>query len=250
MSRCNDILNSYLSFSCLLIRWNYHRISGGRGKEQVWHHDNFLRGMPEYMKRMVRTKIKGDSKVDSSSSSDLNFDNLPSLPICTKQPSYVLDEMEKAVLKMKMNSSSSSIDHRDDSMMPPTLLHTSVNDATNERISLQGSDSPCEFNLSLSLGSKQSYVLPPSNDSQRAPSTCSRPPILADTCKSMAHTNQASFKTTYQDQYHQRTVSYESRDPLSHCDEDLEPLSWVENDSCLNDDFANFIEGAIQAIEG
>mmetsp|Transcript_10132 Transcript_10132/g.16703 ORF Transcript_10132/g.16703 Transcript_10132/m.16703 type:complete len:138 (-) Transcript_10132:295-708(-) len=106
------------------------------------------------MERLVRTKIKGTMTVSSEHLSVPNFDDLPPLPVCYKQPSDVLDEIRRAVLKMN----SSSIQHRDYSIMPLNLLHASVNDVTNHRTVLPGSESPCPWEFSLSVDQKQPIV--------------------------------------------------------------------------------------------
>lgn len=190
------------------------------------------------MERLVRTKIKGTMTVSSEHLSVPNFDDLPPLPVCYKQPSDVLDEIRRAVLKMN----SSSIQHRDDSIMPPNLLHASVNDVTNHRTVLPGSESPCPWEFSLSVDQKQPIVLPRSNDnqsdSQSVPSTRFDLPVRADNSKSMTYTNQSTFEgTAYQDQSQQlRSFSYERMGPLrlSHVNEDFEPLPWFGNDFCLS----------------
>eukprot|EP00985_Skeletonema_marinoi_P013599 scaffold6774_cov77-Skeletonema_marinoi.AAC.1 len=67
------------SFNRQLYMWGFRRI--GRGDEQVWFHDNFLRGKPEDMKHMVRTKIKGNTAVSNEEDVSVpNFDDLPPLP--------------------------------------------------------------------------------------------------------------------------------------------------------------------------
>eukprot|EP00985_Skeletonema_marinoi_P013525 scaffold6728_cov68-Skeletonema_marinoi.AAC.2 len=97
------------SFNRQLHLWGFRRI--GRGDEQVWHHDNFLRGKPEDMKHMVRTKIKGNTAISSEDVSVPNFDDLPPLPVCNKRPTAILDVMEDAIMKLPSASASGAITH-------------------------------------------------------------------------------------------------------------------------------------------
>eukprot|EP00984_Skeletonema_dohrnii_P027873 scaffold17571_cov154-Skeletonema_dohrnii-CCMP3373.AAC.3 len=121
----------------------------GRGNEQIWFHDNFLRGVPESMDCLVRTKIKGNTVDSNDDRRILNFDDLPPLPIPDKQPSAVLNEMENAILKIH----SSSIAHGDLKMS--TLFHTIFSDATDHRSKI-----PCELNVDLNLD--ELFTSPPS----------------------------------------------------------------------------------------
>lgn len=81
-------------------------------------------------------------------------------------------------------------------------------------------------------------------------------PLQADTSESMAYTNQTSFEGTssHQVQSHVMPQAQEQFNgvffsPLKHGTEDFEPLPFsVDNDFC--DDFANFIDRAIQPVEG
>lgn len=202
------------------------------------------------MERLVRTKIKGNT-VDSSYDGKVpNFDDMPRLPICNKQPSAVLDEMGKAVLKMQ----SSFIAHRS-VKMNPTLL-TSSNDADHRTIA-PGFESPCEF--SLTFNSEEPFVLSPSllptsNASQSVPFMHLQLPLQVDTSESMAYTNQASFEGTsrsHQVESHMHRTNSDTAcfNPLKQINEDFEPLSfWDYNDCDLSDDFANFIEDAIHQV--
>ncbi|KAL7490536.1 hypothetical protein ACHAWT_000107 [Skeletonema menzelii] len=195
------------SFNRQLHLWGFRRI--GRDK-QVWYHENFLRGVPAYMERLVRTKIKGNS-VDSRDGRHPHFDDMPPLPNCHKEPPDVLYEMEKAVLKMKSSSATQY-----DLKMPP-----------NENVS----------------------------DCQTLVST--EPPFQADTSESMTYSYQSRFyEGTIRPVQSPIRVQAKSHacftSPIKHTgDEDLEPLPFrVDNDySDLGDDeFANFITGAIRHI--
>ena len=71
---------------------------------------------------------------------------------------------------------------------------------------------------------------------------------------SMTYTNQASAERTSHQVKSHVMLQAEFNDlcfgPLKHRIEDFEPLPFcIDNDPCFSDDFANFIEGAIQLIE-
>ncbi len=214
-----------------------------------------MQPMPESMERLVKTKIKGNT-VDSSYDGKVpNFDDMPRLPICNKQPSAVLDEMGKAVLKMQ----SSSIAHRCVTMNPTLTLLTSSNDADHRTIS-PGFESPCEF--SLTFNSEEPFALPPSllptsnsNASQSAPFMHFQLPLQVDTSESMAYTDQAIYfegtSRSHQVESHMHRTNSDAAffNPLNQVNEDFEPLSfWDYNDCDLSDDFANFIEDAIHQV--
>mmetsp|Transcript_22423 Transcript_22423/g.34635 ORF Transcript_22423/g.34635 Transcript_22423/m.34635 type:complete len:326 (-) Transcript_22423:116-1093(-) len=234
------------SFNRQLHLWGFRRI--GRGNEQVWFHDNFLRGVPESMDCLVRTKIKGNTVDSNDDRRILNFDDLPPLPIPDKQPSAVLNEMENAILKIH----SSSIANGDLKMS--TLFHTSFSDATGHR-----SKNPCELNADLNQDEEFTSppsLLPASNVSQGVPIPFLRShlPRQANTRDSITYTNQTSAEgTSHQVQSHvmlQADFNDLCFGPLKHSIEDFEPLPFcIDNDPCFSDDFAKFIEGAIQLIE-
>ncbi len=141
------------------------------------------------MKHMVRTKIKGNSTVDSSDDGRTpNFDNLPPLPVCNKQPSDVLNEMEN--VNLKLQSSPGAMADRDLTMAPLSCPKpTNFNGATTHQMVLPRNETPCNFSVNYNQ-EDQSLLLP-------------GPP------------------------------------PLPFRD---------DNEIC--DDFANFIQGAIQQVEG
>ena len=108
-------LRLYLFLTCFVFdhllsyckcRLNYHSIE--RGSDEVWYHNNFLRGKPECMKYIIRTKIKGDNSVISQEVRVPNFDALPPLPICNKLSADVRELMENAILKLKLPSCNQS----------------------------------------------------------------------------------------------------------------------------------------------
>jgi len=240
------------SFNRQLHMWGFHRI--GRGNEKAWYNENFLRGMPESMELLVRTKIKGNTDDSSDDIRAPNFYEMSPLPKHLEQPSDVLDEMRRAILKI--GSSISHLDH--DLTMPPTILYRQV---TDHLTVCPPSRSPCECEFDMDFNLEEKFVLPPphsptSNQSQSVPLRCFHLPTQADNSKSKAYTNQDSFEGTSQ-QVQSHTFQARSNDvcfsPVAdrHSNEDFEPLPfWVDNDYCLDDDFANFIEGAIHQVEG
>lgn len=237
---------------CAFFVGNNHRI--GRGKEKAWYNENFLRGMPESMELLVRTKIKGN-KVDSSDDIRApNFYDLPTLPT-DKQPSDgVLDEMRKAVMKI-----GSSISHLDrDLMMPPTILRRQI---TDHRTVSPTSKSVCACEVCMDFNIEEPFMLPPphsptSNRSESLPLMRVPLPLQAHNHLSHSYTNQDSSEGMSQQVHsHSHLPQARSNDvyisPIRHSDEDFEPLPfWVDNDSCFDDDFANFIEDAIHHVEG
>lgn len=195
------------------------------------------------MEHLVRTKIKGNT-VDSSDGGRVpNFDDMPRLPICKKQPSAVLDVMGKAILKIQ----SSSIAHHDLTMNSTSTLLQASFDAANHRIVSPGFEHPCVL-PSLLLTSND-------NDNHSIPFMRFEMPFQTDTSASMTYMNQASFEgklQSHQVESHMFRANSNAAcfSPLRQCNEDFEPLPfWDYNDCDLSDDFANFIEGALKQIE-
>ena len=236
---------------CLVVG-NNHRI--GRGNKKAWYNENFLRGMPESMELLVRTKIKG-STIDSSNDYRApDFYQLLPLPTDKQPLNDVLDEMRKAILKI-----GSSISHLGrDLTMPPTILHRQI---TDHRFVSPASESACACKVCMDFNLEEPFMLPPSHSptsdkSESVPHMHFHLPLQAHNSQSHSYADQDSFEGTYQQVHsHPRTPRARSNDvyisPIRHSDEDFEPLPfWVDNDSCLDDDFANFIEGAIHHVEG
>ena len=206
------------------------------------------------MAHLIRTKIKGNTVGSIDDGKIPNFDDMPPLPICDKHPSDVLNEMEKAILKIH----SSSIAHRDLTMS--TLSHASFNDVTDHPTVSLGSESPCEF--SVDVDTDEPFMSPPSllpaasngSQGQGVPFMRFHLPLQASTSESMPYTNQTSVEgSSHQAQSHvMRQADFNDIcfGPLKHSNEDFEPLPfWVDNDSCVSDGFANFIGGAIQNVD-
>jgi hypothetical protein len=214
------------------------------------------------MKHMVRTKIKGDAVGSSDDGRVPNFDNLPPLPACYKQPSAVLEVMENSI--SKLHSFSGAIAHSGSTMpsLPPSKL-ASFNCATNHQMILPRTETPCDFNVDHNPD--ESYLLPDSppltsrtvsSESQLMWLFCVPPmrhlPLQADnTAESFTYTNQTSFQGSHhpvQSNMLGANLNDLCFSPLKHT-EDFEPLPfWDDNFLC--DDFANFINGAIQQVEG
>ena len=273
---CGDFVGKYIHLhekglllppvyqTCLLTLTSYcfnYRI--GRGNDQVWYHDNFLRGKPDDMKLMVRTKIKGDTAISSEDVRAPNFDDLPPLPVCDKRPSAILDVMENAILKMP--SPSGAIAHTGSSMstVSPPQLGNFFGD-TNHQMSMPKTETPCHFNVSCNQDESSFQIPSPplfhravSNESQfmmlpYVPNMHFHLPLQADTIKSAQPTQQASIEEpchpTYSDMMRDN-VNDSCSSPLTQNSADFEPLPFMD-DNIPFDDFASFIEGAIQQIEG
>ncbi len=190
------------------------------------------------MKHLVRTKIKGDAADSSDDGRVPNFDDMPSLPIRKKQPAAVLDEMEKAILKMQGSSIAHPIS---------TPMQASFNDANHPIVSpvLRPSALPSLLPTSNDDG----------NDNQSVPFMRFQLPFQASTSESITYMNQTSFDEKSQShQVESRMFRANSNaahfSPLRQSIEELQPLPFWDYDDCdLSDDFANFIEGAIHQVE-
>ena len=112
---------------------------------------------------------------------------------------------------------------------------------------------------------EEPFMLPPphspiSNRGESIPLMHFHLPFQAHTSQSKAYADQDSIEGTYHyQQVHPHPHTHTPRARSNHacfCQvrdfcEDFEPLPfWADNDSCLDDDdFANFIEGAIHQVE-
>eukprot|EP00984_Skeletonema_dohrnii_P032171 scaffold25734_cov120-Skeletonema_dohrnii-CCMP3373.AAC.1 len=134
------------SFNRQLYMWGFRRI--GRGDDQVWYNENFLRGKPEDMKHMVRTKIKGNTAVSNEDVRVPNFDDLPPLPVCDRRPTAILDEMEHAILTTMPIASASgagAIAHCGSTMRtvsPPQPGNFTCDNNTNHQIVWPKTETP------------------------------------------------------------------------------------------------------------
>ncbi|KAL7541942.1 hypothetical protein ACHAXR_011371 [Thalassiosira sp. AJA248-18] len=73
------------SFYRQLNLWGFKRVLKGVDAG-AWHNKFFLRGAPEEMKKMVRTKIKGSSSIHLDDQEVPDFYSMPSLPSVTTRP--------------------------------------------------------------------------------------------------------------------------------------------------------------------
>ena len=191
------------------------------------------------MQHMVRTKIKGDC---SFFRGDVpHFDDMPPLPICVKQPpSDVLNEMEKAILKLKR--SSSIVVQPDLAAMPPNLNETDL------AFSARSDHHPHEFGVVNFKNTDERFMPPPfSLVSFNFFSGQSVPPMHAHlpfSSKPMAYAS-----TSYQE-VQSPTLRVQEQapksdvcpfSPIKHGGDDeatFEPLPFrVDNNSCVTDDF-------------
>ena len=231
----------------------YHRFTHriGKGKEQVWYHNNFLRGVPEYMQHMVRTKIKGDC---SFFRGDVpHFDDMPPLPIGDKQPPPdVLNEMEEAILKLKRSSSFVQSDLK---AMPPNLNETDLT------FSPRYEHHPHEFGV-VSFNNPDERFMPPRFSvprfnffgGQSVPSMHAHLPLPS---KSMAYAS-ASYQEVQSPTLRVQEQAPKSNvcpfSPIKQGGDDeatFEPLPFrFYNNSCHGDDFSNFIGSTIRHVEG
>ena len=212
--------------------------------------------MPESMELLVRTKIKGSTVESSDDFRAPNLNELLPLPTYDKQPPDVLDEMRKAILKI-----GPSISHLGcDLTMSPTILHRQITD--HQTVS-PTSKSACACEVCMDFNLEEPFMLPPphtatSDESESVPLMHFHLPYQAHNSQSKAYADQDSFEGTSSQQVHSHphTLRARSKDvcccKVRCCCADFEPLPfWVDNDdSCLDDDFANFIEGAIHQVEG
>ena len=214
---------------------------------------------------MVRTKIKGDCSFNGNVP---DFDVMPPLPIWDKQPpSDVLNEMEKAILKLK--SLSSSRMQSDLAAMPPnhnddnaTDHQSLMHDTNHPTFSSRSEHHPSEFGAVNFNNPDEQFMPPPIsvpssnfNDSQSVPFMHPHPPFPSN---SMAYASisyqeimQSSTAPRVQEQAPKSDVCPFS--PIKHGGDgevNFEPLPFrVDNNSCHGDDFSNFIERTIRNVE-
>eukprot|EP00986_Skeletonema_menzelii_P019625 scaffold28736_cov137-Skeletonema_menzelii.AAC.1 len=240
------------SFNRQLHLWGFRRI--GRANEQVWYHDNFLRGKPEDMKLMIRTKIKGNMAISSEDVKEPNFYDLPPLPVCYKRPSAILDAMENAILKLPTASGAVG------------QCVSSMGGKHHQIMVLPRKESPREVNVDFSQDQLfQFQSLPPlspfrsvSNGSEAMMNPCVpamkyQSPLQVDTIGS---SQPVPMHETSAQGLHRHPHMLDGNLHYDFCfslknDEDFEPLPITYDDEDVPcDDFASFIEGAIHQIGG
>eukprot|EP00984_Skeletonema_dohrnii_P023767 scaffold12848_cov71-Skeletonema_dohrnii-CCMP3373.AAC.2 len=186
------------------------------------------------MKHMVRTKIKGKAAISSEDVSVPNFDDLPPLPVCDKRPSFILDEMEHAILNMPM--ASGAIAHCGSTSTMPTL-------------------SPPQGNLSGDTNHQM--VWPNTGGSQLMMNHCVTAmsdhfplPLLPADTQPMHQTGISVVEPSYPTYSHMLLEDVNDfcfNPPKQNKKVDFDPLP-VMDDNAPCDDFASFIEGAIKLI--
>ena len=243
----------------------YHRFTHriGKGKEQVWYHDNFLRGKPEDIKLMVRTKIKGNLNSEDVKF-EPNFHDLPPLPVCNKLPSAIINAMENVILKMPTGASGAV--GRRTSTMPTVAIPQlgNVTGGSNRQMVLQRTETPCQFSVNCNQDESLQCLPPPpfhravTNEGQAMMNHCV--PAIAMRYYSplqegsMGSTQPLNMHETSAQgpHHHHHSEHYHMLHDNLNCenDEDFEPLPFTfTDDNVPCDDFASFIEGAIQQIE-
>ena len=202
------------------------------------------------MLHMVRTKIKGDCSFNGNVP---DFDVMPPLPICDKQPpSDVLNEMEKAILKLKR--SSSIVVQSDWAAMPPNLNETDLTFSSRSEHHLH------EFGVVNFSNPDERFMPPPFSvpsfnffGGQGVPSMHAHPPFPSKSMAYASNSDQEFQSSTLRVQEQAPKSDVCPFSPIKHGGDDeatFEPLPFrVDNNSCHGDDFSNFIESAIRNIE-
>jgi len=252
------------SFNRQLHMWGFRR--SGRGDDQVWSHDNFLRGKPEDMKLMVRTKIKGNTGGSSEDMRLPNFDVLPPLPVCDKQPSAILDIMGSVILKLP--STTVAIAHCGSAMsaMSHPQLGNLTADNNCQMMALPRTETPCQFNVNhhqddalqipsppppfrRSVTDESQFMMQPYVSTMNyLPQQVDRNHIEPSPAEAEHQTSVHGLHRLEESHIHKDNPSDFSLISLRH-DEDFEPLSLSFDGDIPCDDFASFIECAIQRIE-
>eukprot|EP00984_Skeletonema_dohrnii_P000878 scaffold272_cov117-Skeletonema_dohrnii-CCMP3373.AAC.3 len=262
------------SFNRQLYMWGFRRI--GRGDDQVWYNDNFLRGKPEDMKHMVRTKIKGNTAVSNEDVRVPNFDNLPPLPVCGRRPTAILDEMEHAILTtmpIASGAGAGGIAHCGSTMRTvssPQPGNFTCDTNTNHQIVWPKTETPY-YQVNVGCNQDESFLeLPPpplfhrtvSGESQFMMNHCvpvmhNRLPLLLPADTTTESTQPMHQTRTSVEEPSYPTYSHMLREDVDDfCfsslkqkqnKEDFDPLP-VMDDNAPCDDFASFLEGAIQLI--
>ena len=272
-----------------LIGTHTHRI--GKGSDQVWYHDNFLRGKPECLKNMIRTKIKGDKSTVGQDVRVPNLEELPPLPIlCNKLPSpEVLEVMKHVILSSKLppppptciqSAPCSAVNNVCSSTQPlPTLMNV---ESMPTLVSLPRIVNNSVLTSMMDFTTPQSFSIP-THDADYAPPPFLRRKVSDENSPPPCHHQDQNDITMLSQQVHSTMSLSMMRQQLSLpqdpsqmepncfvssnndnlnlcCSEhssnlhfsnyyknDFEPLSFMNDDEPC-DEFASFIEGAIQQI--
>ncbi|KAL7494899.1 hypothetical protein ACHAWT_003454 [Skeletonema menzelii] len=250
------------SFNRQLHLWGFRRYRNGRSDEQIWYHDNFLRGKPEDIKLMTRTKIKGNMAIRSEDVSVPDFYDLPPLPVCYKRPPAILDTMENAILILPTASGAvGQFVSTMPSLSPSQELGNVAGGKHHQAMVLSRTDSPRDREVNVDCSQGQSFQfqsLPPphfcliSNGSQAMMNPCVpamdyHSPLQVDTIGSTQPI--PMHETSAQGHMLHGNLHYDFCFGRRN-DEDFEPLPFTyAGDYVPCDDFASFIEGSIHQIE-
>ena len=235
----------------------------GKGNDQIWYHVNFLRGKPENMKLMVRTKIKGNLAFTRETLIDEpNFEDLPPLPACDKRPAAVLDVMEAVILKLPA-SASIAVDRCVSNK--PTVSTPNLGNVTNHPMVLQRTETPFQLNMNYNQDECLPLLPPPfqravSNENQGQAMMTHFVPAMAQSYHSPLRVSSGStppslemHETSSQELQNHHAEYYHMLHGNLNCEngdgDDFEPLPFAfQDDNAPCDDFAAFIEGAIQQV--
>lgn len=183
-----------------------------------------------------------------------NFDCLPPLPTCDKLPSAILNVMEDVILKLPISSD-----------VDPTVPIPHLGNVTGGNNHLMVSqrteiETPCQFNMNYN---QDECLLPPfhravSNEGQEKMTHCvpamvkcyySPPQVSSYEPTPPLNMHETSVQELHPHHSEHYDMLYGNLD--CEVDDDFEPLPFTfkdGNDDILCDDFATFIEGAIQQI--
>ena len=236
------------SFNRQLNLWGFKRYvntkNHGIGSDdgQIWYHDNFLRGLPERMKLMVRVKIKGDKTVDSrgvDSQPPADFDKLPPLPSNDGPlPLDVLRTMEQVLLQLNAipGASSENTATLEAAAKPDITLHEAISRIyPNVMYGSDQSTCPDGFHppfCPLARGISNESIISVSSDDTRTTSHSS---------SGSAHLNNLHFCRPLNLPFG-RIKHHEDFEPLPFRKDDNSPCE----DDHSPDDFARFIGATIQ----
>ncbi len=206
------------------------------------------------MKHMVRTKIKGNS---GSSIEDMrvpNFDALPPLPLCDKQPAAILDIMGSVILKLPNAFGDSA--HCGSAV--PTFPHPHLRNVT--------AGSSHQMMALPRIETHQDYAFQPPSPPTFHRLVTNESPLMMQPYIRNHHLHLPQqvdhikpSPAEHQTSGHGPHRSEESHMLQDHLDfslsslqhnDDVEPLPFTAMDGITPcDDFASFIEGAIQQVD-
>ena len=225
----------------------------GKGNDQFWYHGNFLRGKPENMKLMVRTKIKGNLISRETLIDEPNFEDLPPLPACDKRPAAVLDVMEAVILKLPASASIAADRCVSNKPTVSTPNLGNVTGGNNHPMVLHRTEAPCQLNMNCN---QDECLLPPppfhravSNEGQGQAMMTHCVPAMVKCYHSPLQVSSYGSTSSSLDLPETSSQELQNHHAEHYHMEDFEPLPLAfQDDNAPYDDFAAFIEGAIQEI--